>query len=377
MLFITGGAIFLLPLLGLNSLIYTDIASDTWSFFWPSLSVLSNYIQNVSLLPQWSNSLGIGGSLYSGLALTPISYLVSLIAKSPLQIPYLIIMINIIQLILAGFFFAKYLRLINISDKPYFLSIHNGRKIKIFPLKFNTKTTIEKYINPYYLSEGVNILTLFDAENNPIAERLYFNYDKIKTIELSNSSIKKLKDSTLISLSFNDIISEKFNNVSISVLPRKTKSYQHHHNILSSYYLKPYLKGTIENGKHYFSNVNNEVKKYNEWIVSGSYQSLLKDTIWQEATTIIWLDYSLNLIIRRYFIRTYKRVFLKEKCCGENYETLGRTFSKESLFLWIFKTYWQRKRRLKNWKNVVFSHKDWIILQSPKEENRLINLLLK
>ena len=62
---------------------------------------------------------------------------------------------------------------------------------------------------------------------------------------------------------------------------------------------------------------------------------------------------------------------MNEKCCGENYETLSKTFSRESLFLWIFKTYWHRKRRMKNWRNTIFSHKDWIVLQNPKEEKRL------
>ncbi|QNM86106.1 AAA family ATPase [Polaribacter pectinis] len=125
----------------------------------------------------------------------------------------------------------------------------------------------------------------------------------------------------------------------------------------------------------FVSDVNKEIQKYDEWIVSGSYQSLLKDTVWQEANTIIWLDYPLNLIIRRYFIRTYRRVFLKEICCGENYETLAKTFSKESLFLWIFKTYWHRKRRMKSWKSTLFSHKNWIVLESPKEEKMLKNIL--
>lgn len=137
-----------------------------------------------------------------------------------------------------------------------------------------------------------------------------------------------------------------------------------------------FLPNWVEKEKSVFvHDVNSEIKKDNEWIITGSYQSLLKDTVWQEASTIIWLDYSLNLILRRYFIRTYRRVFLKEKCCGENYETLGKTFSNESLFLWIFKTYWHRKERMKNWKETIFSHKKWIILKTPKEENSLKAIL--
>ena len=121
----------------------------------------------------------------------------------------------------------------------------------------------------------------------------------------------------------------------------------------------------------FIDDVHRELENLDEWIVTGSYQTLLKDTVWQSASTIIWLDYPLNLILRRYFIRTYRRVFLKEKCCGENYETLSKTFSRESLFFWIFKTFWHRKRRMKNWMNTLFSDKDWIVLKKPKEEEKL------
>ena len=136
-----------------------------------------------------------------------------------------------------------------------------------------------------------------------------------------------------------------------------------------------FLPNWVEKDPDIFVNdVNTELENHSSWIVTGSYQSLLKDTVWQEATLIVWLDYPLHLILRRYFKRTYRRVFLKEKCCGENYETLGRTFSKESLFLWIFKSYWHKKRRMNLWKTTVFSHKKWIILKSRKEEQRLLNL---
>ncbi len=118
-----------------------------------------------------------------------------------------------------------------------------------------------------------------------------------------------------------------------------------------------------------------EIEKHEEWIVTGSYQTLLKDSVWQDSSLIVWLDYSLNLVLRRYFIRTYRRVFLKEKCWGENYETLSRTFSKDSLFLWIFKSYWNRKRRNNKWMKEGFSNKKWIVLKKPKEEIKLRNLL--
>ncbi len=137
-----------------------------------------------------------------------------------------------------------------------------------------------------------------------------------------------------------------------------------------------FLPNWVEKEKAIFvQDVLKATNGLDNWIITGSYQTLLKDTIWQEASVIVWLDYPLHLIIRRFFIRTWTRVLYKEKCCGENYETLGRVFSKESLFLWIFKSYWHRKNRMNNWMNGIFSHKKWIVLQRPKEEKKLMDLV--
>ena len=112
-----------------------------------------------------------------------------------------------------------------------------------------------------------------------------------------------------------------------------------------------------------------------KWIVTGNFQSILKDTLWVEATTVIWLDYNLFVILRRYFTRTFRRVFFEEKCCGDNYETWRRTFSKDSLFWWIFKSYWKRKIRMKTWTRVKFPEKEWIIFNNPRETNKYVNTL--
>ena len=53
--------------------------------------------------------------------------------------------------------------------------------------------------------------------------------------------------------------------------------------------------------KVFVDDVHKELKTLDKWIVTGSYQTLLKDTVWQEASLIICLDYPLNLILRRLF----------------------------------------------------------------------------
>ena len=127
--------------------------------------------------------------------------------------------------------------------------------------------------------------------------------------------------------------------------------------------------------KQFIEDVNDEVDGLDDWIVTGSYQTVLKDTLWKKASIIVWLDYPLHLILRRYFIRTYRRVMLNEMCCGENYETLGHALFKDNMFLWIFKTYWKRKRRLKSWRNGMFSHKKWIVLNDTNEESKLLKII--
>ncbi len=127
--------------------------------------------------------------------------------------------------------------------------------------------------------------------------------------------------------------------------------------------------------EQFIREVNEAVDKLNDWIVTGSYQTVLKDTLWQKASVIVWLDYPLHLILPRCFIRTFRRICYKEKCCGENYESLHRMLFKENMFLWILKTYWKRKQRLESWSNGIFAHKKWIILTNLKEERKLYNVL--
>lgn len=82
------------------------------------------------------------------------------------------------------------------------------------------------------------------------------------------------------------------------------------------------------------------------WVVAGNY-SKTRPVTWTRAEAIVWLDYSLWVIFWRLFRRTWKRVFLKEELWNGNRENLWtqlKIWSDESLFHWLFKTYWRRKR---------------------------------
>ncbi|HJR80699.1 MAG TPA: hypothetical protein VJ821_11550 [Anaerolineales bacterium] len=82
------------------------------------------------------------------------------------------------------------------------------------------------------------------------------------------------------------------------------------------------------------------------WVVAGNYH-VVRDLIWPEAQAVIWLDYSLSRIFWQLTRRTFVRWWTQELLWGTNRERLWTHFkiwSQESLFNWLFKTYWRRKR---------------------------------
>jgi hypothetical protein len=149
-----------------------------------------------------------------------------------------------------------------VKNKEYFLAIHNGHELKTTPFKFDGKTEISKIIDYKELYAGVNIFTVFDNEKNrPILERLYFNPIGVSQTNLKNIETIIENDSVTVKLQLNEIIDfNKIQNISISALPNKTKSYNFNSNILSQTYLEPYVRGFIENASYYFSNSNAKTK---------------------------------------------------------------------------------------------------------------------
>jgi len=82
------------------------------------------------------------------------------------------------------------------------------------------------------------------------------------------------------------------------------------------------------------------------WAVAGNYHTV-RDLIWPQAEAVIWLDYSLSRIFWQLTRRTFTRWWQQELLWGTNYENLWTHFklwSDESLYRWLFKTYWRRQR---------------------------------
>jgi adenylate kinase family enzyme len=82
------------------------------------------------------------------------------------------------------------------------------------------------------------------------------------------------------------------------------------------------------------------------WVVAGNYH-VVRDIVWQRAEAIIWLDYPFHIVFWRLLTRTIRRAVTREELWNGNREPFWQHFklwSDESLFHWLFKTYWRRKR---------------------------------
>ncbi|WP_040280604.1 hypothetical protein [Psychroserpens damuponensis] len=147
-----------------------------------------------------------------------------------------------------------------IQDKKFKIVIHNGSVIKSLDISFNDAQDITKLINYSDLYPGINIFTLFDEQDKPILERLFFNYDGISIVNSEKESITKTTDSITISVPFKNIKAAHSHNLSVSILPSKTTSYDTDHNVISYTFLQPYVKGYIENARYYFTEINRKKK---------------------------------------------------------------------------------------------------------------------
>jgi len=82
------------------------------------------------------------------------------------------------------------------------------------------------------------------------------------------------------------------------------------------------------------------------WVVAGNYRRA-RDLVWPRADTIVWLDFSLPLVLRRLTVRTVRRAVTRQVLWNGNREDFWehcRLWSEKSLFHWLFKTYWAYRR---------------------------------
>ncbi|BDI28142.1 adenylate kinase [Capsulimonas corticalis] len=80
------------------------------------------------------------------------------------------------------------------------------------------------------------------------------------------------------------------------------------------------------------------------WVIEGGY-SRVRPQIWGRADTVIWLDYSFPVNFARLAQRTARRILFRESLWSGNRESLQRTFSRDSILVWMIKTHGPNKKK--------------------------------
>lgn len=136
-------------------------------------------------------------------------------------------------------------------SKPVFMVVHQDDKTAIFDVDFKNKN-LEQTIafTNDVLFPGVNTIRIIDSENNQLAERLIFKYQK-ESLKLELGSIKKEKDTAIFNSRFNFINT----NISISVLPEETFAFDQENDIYGDFLLNPYFNEKAAYSKYYFNEI--------------------------------------------------------------------------------------------------------------------------
>ncbi len=109
------------------------------------------------------------------------------------------------------------------------------------------------------------------------------------------------------------------------------------------------------------------------WAVSGN-SSQVRDIIWGRAGTVVWLDLPFRVVALRLARRTFRRIITREELWNGNRERLWvQLATRDSLFLWLLKTYWRRRREYPIlFRQPEYAHLTIVHLRSTAEARRYV-----
>ena len=82
------------------------------------------------------------------------------------------------------------------------------------------------------------------------------------------------------------------------------------------------------------------------WVGDGNYR-IARSVVWPRATLLVWLDYSLPVVLRRLLLRTVRRAIRRPELWNGNRESIRRQlFSRDSLILWALRSRGRHRREI-------------------------------
>jgi adenylate kinase family enzyme len=103
------------------------------------------------------------------------------------------------------------------------------------------------------------------------------------------------------------------------------------------------------------------------WVIDGNYGGKVRDILWPRATTVVWLDYGLGLVLWRLVRRSLGRSLTRQALWNGNRESLwGQFVAKDSLIRYTINTH-QRRQAQMQWalSDPAHAHIDFVRLPSP------------
>lgn len=82
------------------------------------------------------------------------------------------------------------------------------------------------------------------------------------------------------------------------------------------------------------------------WVFDSLGYPQVRDVLWSRADTIVWLDYSRAVVMRRVLRRSVARTLLRRRIFGGNIETLSSWFSSSHPAWWAWAQYGARRAEI-------------------------------
>ena len=107
------------------------------------------------------------------------------------------------------------------------------------------------------------------------------------------------------------------------------------------------------------------------WVVDGNY-SVVRDLVWGNATTLVWLNYPFSLVFPRAVRRTFRRIITQELLFAGNRESLAIT-DPEWIPWWVLRSFWRRRREYPLlFRQPEFAHLQVLEFTRPAQAERFL-----
>ncbi|QCJ70168.1 adenylate kinase [Providencia heimbachae] len=114
------------------------------------------------------------------------------------------------------------------------------------------------------------------------------------------------------------------------------------------------------------------------WILDGNYSRTIPIK-WQTVDMVVWLDYSFLRTLYQSISRTITRILSQAELWSNtgNTETWRKAFfSRDSIIVWLFKTYHlNKKRNISYFIDPQYKHIQFVRLTSPAETRLFLQLM--